>query len=182
MAHEVIEVIDYSRSGPNQGVDSSFDGEARTIISRNPEASIIPLRPSDSLRTLVSFIVDTCRARGAIRLLRIHGHGTPGRFLHGLLTTDTVRESGGRRELARIRNCFNRRMVCEADLMGCSIAGDDGGELLAALADLWDVPVAAGVGDQLGGSSRTTFTFEGPVLMAYPGTGTGNRRRWVRYP
>jgi hypothetical protein len=179
MGHEVIEVIDISRGEPDQGVDLGLDGEARTIISGDPEASIIPLRPSDTLHQLVDFIVDTVRVRGRIRLLRIHGHGSPGWFLHGLLTTDTVQEPRDRRQLARVRHCFDRRMVCEADLMGCSVAGgEDGRQLLTALADLWRVPVAAGVGVQRGGNRSTTYTFEGAVWMAYPRD--GNRPRWVR--
>ena len=179
MSHDVIEVIDYSRGDADQGIDQSLDGEARTVIFGDPQVSIIPLFPSDTLRQLVDFIVDTVHARGPIRLLRIHGHGSPGWFLHGTLTTDSVQEARDRRQLARVRNCFDRRMVCEADLMGCSVAGgEDGRELLSGLADLWRVPVAGGVGVQRGGNQSTTYAFEGPVWMAYPRD--GNRPRWVR--
>ena len=62
-------------------------------------------------------------------------------------------------------------------LMGCETGGGpEGRRLLQGLANLWRVPVSAGVHTQFAGGA-TTFRFEGRVLSAFPHSGT--LRSWA---
>lgn len=112
-------------------------------------------------------------------LLRLHGHGSPGVIgvSDGLGTLGDSRTSidiGTSRtndqDLGRLRAIFGP-YGC-AQLMGCNTGeGRRGRALLSHLANLWGVPVTAGVQTQYAGGSRT-FRFEGPTVTCCPYNGS----------
>lgn len=122
-----------------------------------------------------------------IGLLRIYGHGLPGGQIvsagrgvsggaatHGsALTGQAVRVMTN--EWGQLAQAFAPYGSCE--LHGCRVGqGARGADLLRELANLWRVPVSAGVETQHTGRGATG-RFEGPVRTAYPGG--GSLRTWA---
>lgn len=140
--------------------------EARDIVPR----PVVPVGPSDRLWQIVDFVRSQARHMGGtVHCLRIHGHGSPGWFLHGLLTPDTITQAPTLHQLTRLREIFDRAVKCETHLMGCDVAqGDEGEALLRGMANAIGVPVTAGLRSQYGGRNDT-FHFEGPTLTVSPG-------------
>ncbi len=104
------------------------------------------------------------------------GHGVPGggSDLHGAaLTSRSIRNM--HHELAQIAGAFHA--YGSAELHGCRVGeGQDGRRLLRDLADVWGVPVTAGIRSQSVGGG-TSFRFEGPTTTAYPNG--SNLRSWA---
>jgi hypothetical protein len=112
-------------------------------------------------------------------LLRFHAHGNDGRFALG---AGRAGEWEGNRvskggyfkgwlptTLGRLRGTFGP--YGSVELMSCKfMAGADGPPMLQTLADIWGVPVSAGVQTQLAGGTAT-FRFEGPTRTAFPNAG-----------
>ncbi len=121
---------------------------------------------TDTLASLMGRLGNLCMSRGeAIRLLRIHSHGSPGRLLGGQLTTETARSQAT--VLSSLANRFTRDG--EVYLMSCHVGQQPA--ILGALADAWQVPVTAGVEEQFVGAGAT-FVFEGRTITAVPGSRT----------
>ncbi len=118
-------------------------------------------------------------------LLRLHGHGAPGTLAissgHSILpgeraAIDLSTLRNVEPDLRRLRGIFGP--YGSVNLMGCNVGqGTSGHALLLRLANLWDVPVTAGVRTQYAGGTRTV-RFEGPTVTRCP----GNRSlaHWVR--
>lgn len=121
---------------------------------------------------------------GRVALLRLHGHGARGLMNlaagdqwgsdhHTGISHDTLRRD--RATLQSLRSIF--LPYASVQLMGCETGGGrEGRRLLLGLANLWRVPVSAGVHTQLAGGA-TTFRFEGQVVSAFPHSGA--LRSWA---
>jgi Putative peptidoglycan binding domain len=130
----------------------------------------------------VDFVMSQIRARASgsnsVDLLRFHGHGTrgiqnvTGGDLNGAPHLAAISDDNFPQvatSLGRIRHIFVEFGCVE--LLGCSVGGGPKGRsLVGKLANVWGVPLTAGVFDQLGGG-RNTFRFEGPTVSAFPGGG-----------
>lgn len=110
-------------------------------------------------------------------LLRFHGHGAPGTagFSFGRggagfgerADIDPANLATMLPILARLRPIFGPYGCIQ--FMHCSTGrGPHGRTVLSSIARVLDVPVSAGVLDQLGGGV-STFRFEGPTFTAVPG-------------
>jgi hypothetical protein len=110
-------------------------------------------------------------------LLRFHGHGAPGTA--GISFGQGGIGFGERADidpanlaimlpiLGRLRSIFGPYGCVQ--FMHCSTGrGPNGRNVLSSIARVLDVPVSAGVLDQLGGGVNT-FRFEGPTFTAVPG-------------
>ncbi|HYP06868.1 MAG TPA: peptidoglycan-binding protein [Bryobacteraceae bacterium] len=157
-------------------------------LARSGQRDIVPMVGlSNGVPIMVNRVI---RAAGANRvgLLRIYGHGNRGLQIvsagrgvaggsathHAGLTARSVREMRG--DLERLRPVF--AVYGSAELHGCSVGrGPDGRSLLHELADVWNVPVTAGVQTQHVGRGAT-FRFEGPTVTAYPNG--ADLRRWAQ--
>jgi hypothetical protein len=155
---------------------------AAAELARNGAApTSVSIGMSNGVTQMIAQVLSSAAGR-RIGLLRIYGHGVPGSQLvssgrgvtggsatHGAaLTAQAVRLM--RNEWGQLARSFAPYGSCE--LHGCRVAqGPSGLALLRELADLWRVPVSAGVQTQLVGRGRTA-RFEGPVRTAYPGGGT----------
>jgi hypothetical protein len=132
----------------------------------------------------IGFLAQKILSRGKrsnIMLLRFHGHGG-----HGTqnITGTTINGSPHMasisihsfaktaRILAPIRNLM--LPFGSVQLLGCDVGGGRGSALILLLAQLWGVPVTAGLYTQLGGGSDT-FRFEGPTVSAFP---EGDLKSW----
>ncbi len=117
---------------------------------------------------------------GNVFLLRFHGHGAPG--VAGFSDGQGNLGPGHRTDvnpqnlnimlpvLGRLRGIFGPYGCVQ--FMHCSTGRGAGGHaVLTAIANAVNVPVSAGVFDQLGGGT-STFRFEGPTFTAVPGGGT----------
>lgn len=135
-------------------------------------------------------VVQQVRGRasgGRIALLRIFGHGTRGYQIltagHGV--TGTAEGHGSaltprtvayfHDQLATLRPFF--LPYGSAELHGCHVGeGPRGHALVRDLAEVWNIPVTAGIRLQQVGRGQT-FSFEGPTVTAYPG---GSLHAWAR--
>lgn len=116
-------------------------------------------------------------------LLRFHGHGGPGgvgiAFGHGFYPK--IKFSGWGQyanidlnnienlvpTLTALRPAFGR--YGHIQLMHCKPAeGSKGRSFIKRLADIWNVPVTAGIQNQFSGGGLPTFIFEGPTFTACP--------------
>jgi hypothetical protein len=110
-------------------------------------------------------------------LLRFHGHGAPGTA--GISFGQGGIGFGERADidaanlaimlpiLGRLRSIFGPYGCVQ--FMHCSTGrGPNGRNVLSSIARVLDVPVSAGLLDQLGGGVNT-FRFEGPTFTAVPG-------------
>ncbi|MGD9614999.1 MAG: peptidoglycan-binding protein [Alphaproteobacteria bacterium] len=110
-------------------------------------------------------------------MLRFHGHGAPG--IAGISFGEGGVGFGERANidpanlavmlpiLARLRPIFGPYGCVQ--FMHCSTGrGPDGRTVLSSIANALNVPVSAGLRDQLGGGVNT-FRFEGPTFTAVPG-------------
>jgi len=117
---------------------------------------------------------------GNVFLLRFHGHGAPG--VAGISFGQGGEGFGHRADidpanlnfllpiLTRLRPIFGPYGCVQ--FMHCSTGrGPQGKSVLTAIANALNVPVSAGVLDQLGGGLNT-FRFEGPTFTAVPSGGT----------
>jgi hypothetical protein len=144
----------------------------------------------DAVGTMVRRILDVVKASGRpIGSLTIHGHGLPGiQSLAGGVPRPTrevsehwvrARISPHARDVISNRNLETIRPALAAlrdrfwrgatvTLMGCYVGrGLEGRVLLRSLARVWNVPVAAGTGLQVGGGRATLF-LEGPTVVEFP--------------
>lgn len=141
---------------------------------------------SNGVSRMITQVRNAAGAR-KIGLLRIFGHGLPGGQIvsagrgvtggaatHGsALTAQAVRAMTN--EWGQLAQAFAPYGSCE--LHGCRVGqGARGNDLLRELANLWRVPVSAGVETQHTGRG-STGRFEGPVRTAYPGG--GSLRTWA---
>jgi hypothetical protein len=114
---------------------------------------------------------------GNVFLLRFHGHGGPG--VAGISFGQGGAGFGHRADidpqnlnimlpiLSKLRGIFGPYGCVQ--FMHCSTGrGPKGRVVLNAIANSLNVPVSAGVFDQLGGGT-STFRFEGPTFTAMPG-------------
>ena len=147
----------------------------------------------NGITQMVGDVISRAESTGPIALLRITGHGNLGRWmtvsvgdiahLHGqeydviageyfsyinLEHFDEVAPI-----LARLRPYF--APFGSMEHLGCSIGSrPESRRMMAKLADLWNVPVRAGVPTQL-----HVLHFDGAVFTAYPGGGSLNS--WSRH-
>lgn len=122
-------------------------------------------------------IQDILGAGRNLFLLRLHGHGMAGNIglsdghgVPGYHRTDLDAGTIGRvrGELARLRAAFGPWGCVQ--LMACNTGqGPQGRSLLQQLANIWNVPVSAGIQTQLGGGLSTTIRYEGPTVTVCPG-------------
>ncbi len=164
-------------------------GLAIDVVSSNPDGALGDVRrmlPNalvvNSVYDMVQKIRSQLGRQARIRRLRIFSHGAPNFVVIGhiqypralqlgnidILDWDRVMTSRRGRiinegTLAGIRGRFATGGWVE--LHGCSIAGQQGNELLRGLADVFGVPVLAGSGLQYPGGG-----LEEPVYVGRPGT------------
>jgi len=131
-------------------------------------------------------IQDIVSSGSALFLLRMHGHGTggnigmsDGRGIAGQHRTDldasTIRAIQA--ELGRLRGVFGSYGCVQ--LMACNTGqGPQGRSLLRQLADIWNVPVSAGIQTQFAGGLSKSIRFEGPTITVCPGG--RSLGQWVR--
>lgn len=131
---------------------------------------------SNGVEQAISNIVRAART-GNVFLLRFHGHGSPGsagvsdgqgnipgEHLSSIHTGNLARLLP---IVRRLRPIFGPYGCIQ--FMHCSTGrGPDGRRLLTSIANELQVPVSAGVIDQLGGG-LATFRFEGPTYTAFGG-------------
>lgn len=130
----------------------------------------------------VEYVMGRIRAAAggaqSVALLRIHEHGARGTqnvtggTINGAPHMAAISDANFSQlagTLATIRGVFVD--FASVQLLGCSVGGGNSGRsLVNKLAQVWGVPVTAGVFDQLGGGAAT-FKFEGPVVTGFPGGG-----------
>jgi hypothetical protein len=124
-------------------------------------------------------------AAGKLFLVRMHGHGTSGNIgISEGLDTMTGHRAGldlnnlrnVEADLRKLRPAFGP--YGSVQLMGCNTGqGARGRTFLARLAEIWGVPVSAGVDTQLSGPTGI-FRFEGRVVTRCPGG--RSLRDWCR--
>jgi hypothetical protein len=139
------------------------------LARTDPTTNIVVVLPTDTLGSIISRVVNCCRSRGKVNLLRFHGHGDEGVFLHGTLTSQSIVSQ--RATVASLRPWFDRRphLPAEVQLFGCYVGARP--NFMVELAHTWGVPVSAGHTIQLGslrGGSDDTLTIEGGVITACP--------------
>lgn len=140
----------------------------------------------ETVNLMISRLLDRT-AKASIKLLRIHGHGRPG--LQGIANGNNPKPAPLaaigvynfdkiKNELSRLNGAFS--MNAEVYLMGCNVAqGKKGKQLLESLANVWRVPITAGVKTQWSCGTEApvdlidickayTFSHEGPTETAYP--------------
>jgi len=114
-------------------------------------------------------------AAGSIVALRFHGHGNTAiqSVSDGIPAPVRSRSSLSRNTVAAMQGSlgvlqFYFASFGSVEMHGCNVGyGPEGRAFLALLANLWGVPVSAGVGFQREGGWRT-FRLEGPVQTAFP--------------
>lgn len=161
----IVDVIDFSSmqaTVDNPATDMGASWTYVHIFSTNPTATIVLVEPTDTLADVMRSIVDTCRARGKMDLIRFNGHGHPGQLLHGTLTEVTAAQE--QTTLSRLRLYFNPG--AEAFLLNCVVGQRP--QILVHLAQAWDVPVSAGVQRQVWGHDQSSLRFEGPTRTGHP--------------
>jgi hypothetical protein len=154
----IVDVVDYSLGG---AIDRHRHWSHRELTEQRPASVVTILVPTDTLGSFVNQVKNAYRANGSIHLLRIHGHGNVGTFLHGTMTTESVQAN--RSLLGRLQECFAPRG--QAFLMGCRVGEQM--TMLMDLAEIWQVPVTAGIGMQHS-IGRATFAFEGRTATGLP--------------
>ncbi|MEZ5427189.1 MAG: hypothetical protein R2747_13045 [Pyrinomonadaceae bacterium] len=180
----IIDILDYTISGrerlflhnqiPDElpGVDFADSEIAAThalFSVHEPNSNVIIVLPTDTLQSIINQVINFCHGRGKIKLLRMNGHGDAGVFLHGTLTTRSVRENLSTVRL--LRDWFDRsgNPPPEVQLLGCWIGEEPG--LIRDLAMAWNVPVSAGTTQQQSNLSvdlDATLSFEDMVVVACP--------------
>lgn len=131
-------------------------------------------------------IQDIISQGSGLFLLRMHGHGAPGNIgmsdghgEAGYHRTDFDSTTIGRisGELGRLRSVFGPHGCVQ--LMACNTGqGPQGRSLLRQLANIWGVPVSAGIQTQLAGGLSKSIRFEGPTVTECPGGKT--MTQWLR--
>ena len=163
----------------------------------NPEMTLDPFRAiganpivvgamCNGVSEAVRQIVQRVGNGSNLLLLRFHGHGAAG--IQGV--TDGTGEFENKRgekvnvysdelssiasdnlknllpDLKKLRTVFGIYTCVE--MHGCKVAkGQKGRNFIKILANRWEVPVSAGIIDQLGGL-KSAFRFEGRVFTAFP--------------
>lgn len=144
---------------------------------------------SGGVRSIVHRIINRSAGAGSLVLLRFIGHGSAGLMavstgIGGYRTDEGEPVSFGAAEqqasitsdnldavgpiLRQLRPFMSP--VGSVELHGCNIArGNDGARLMGRLANLWKVPVSAGLGSQRVGGLSKTLRMEGAVVTVYPG-------------
>lgn len=130
-------------------------------------------------------IQDIISQGSGVFLLRMHGHGAPGnigmsdgRGVPGYHRTDFDSSTIGQveAELRRMRSVFGPHGCVQ--LMACDTGqGPNGRNLLRRLANIWNVPVSAGIQTQFAGGLAKSIRFEGPTVTECPGGKT--LRQWL---
>lgn len=162
----IVDVIDFSSPSAtidNPQTDPGASWAMGYILSQNIDATLVLVEPTDSLSDVMGLIVQTCRARGRIDLIRFNGHGSPGDLLHGELNEVTA--ASQRATLSRLRPLFNPG--AEAYLLNCWVGLRH--QILVHLAEAWHVPVSAGRERQVWGKDISSVRFEGPTLTGHRG-------------
>ncbi len=160
----VVDVIDFSSmqaTVANPDTDMGASWTYVHIFSEDPDATIVLIEPTDTLDEIIRRIVDTCRARGKMDLIRFNGHGHPGQLLHGQL--DELSAAREQTTLSRLRPYFNPN--AEAYLLNCVVGQRP--QILVSLARAWHIPVSAGVQQQLWGHDSSSLRFEGPTRTGH---------------
>ncbi|MBA3713499.1 MAG: peptidoglycan-binding protein [Pyrinomonadaceae bacterium] len=165
------------------GTDPSLVAlEAADIVAAGGDP-IVVFGMSGGVDFVMNQIAGRARGPESIALLRFHGHGNRGQQnltggdLNGAPHLASVSDGnfnqvqGSLQRISRLFIAFG----C-VQLLGCSVGGGPkGASLVQKLANVWGVPVTAGIFDQLGGGGNT-FKFEGPTVTGFPGG--GNLSTW----
>ncbi len=124
-------------------------------------------------------------ASSKLFLVRMHGHGTSGNIGISEGTETMTGHRAGldldnlksiEADLRRLKSALGP--YGSVQLMGCNTGqGTRGSQMLAKLANIWDVPVSAGIRTQTSGP-KGIFRFEGPVVTRCPGG--ISLKRWCR--
>ena len=158
---------------------SLWDMEARDIRLVGGNSSLI----GGACNGVEQMVSDICSRARNVFLLRFHGHGAPGVASvatgQGELDPDSHERSDITAQpriiatLARLRSIFGPYGCVQ--FMHCQTgSGRDGRRMLTRVANALNVPVSAGITDQLGGG-LSTFRFEGPTVTELP---SGTLRQW----
>lgn len=131
-------------------------------------------------------IQDIVSQGSGLFLLRMHGHGaagnigmSDGRGIAGQHRTDLDQSTIAAisAELGRLRGVFGPHGCVQ--LMACNTGqGSQGRSLLRQLANIWNVPVSAGIQTQFAGGLAKSIRFEGPTVTECPGGKT--LTQWLR--
>jgi hypothetical protein len=169
-------------------VDIADPGVGGGAVAQQRKAGGDPIQLGLLCNGVEQMVGDVVRAStsGEIALLRITGHGNLGRWFtvsvgdvvdlkpadykvwaaeyHSYIDWGHIDELAD--ILAPLADCFAPYGMMEHG--GCSLGGRlETRKLMHRLADLWGVPVSAGVGIQ-----RSILRFDGQVFTAYPAHGT----------
>jgi peptidoglycan hydrolase-like protein with peptidoglycan-binding domain len=168
---QTIDVVD--------GTDPSLIELEATDIRNAGGDPIVLHGMSNGVAVAMNMIATRAKGAGTVALLRFHGHGGPGGqnvsagdsadgAAH-MAAIDVTNLPFILPALMSIRHVF--APFGSVQMHGCQVGGGKKGPvLLQSLANIWGVPVSAGINDQLGGG-RNTFIFEGPVLHGFPSGG-----------
>lgn len=170
-------------------VDIADPGIGAAVVKEQQKAGGKPIQLGLMCGGVEQMVNDVVRRAGTqqkVALLRITGHGNLGRWFtvsvgdvvdlkpadykvwsteyHSYIDWSHIDELAD--ELSTLSDYFAPYGMMEHG--GCSLGGKlETRKLMHRLADLWDVPVSAGVGIQ-----HSVLNFDGQVFTAYPGNGT----------
>lgn len=154
----LIDVLDYDVD--EEGRVEAMVSIAHAHLARLGRAVVLHM-PTDNFFNLMSAIMRASRGEGSITVLQVHSHGVPGEMFGGRLTAATARSQQA--SFARLAPYFEPGG--QAFLKGCTVGQHP--ELLMVLARAWQVPVTAGMMDQLAGGA-THDVYVGPTVTADP--------------
>lgn len=141
---------------------------------------------SNGVEVVMNEILNRAQGPGRVALLRFHGHGgrgsqnVSGGHINGAphlaaISDDNFSQIRGK--LQRISHIF--APFGSTQLLGCDVGGGAKGKsLISKLANVWGVPVTAGLHTQFGGGKQT-FTFEGPTVTGFP-AGLNDLKSWSK--
>jgi hypothetical protein len=175
---QTIDVVD--------GTDPSLVALEAADIRAAGGDPIVVFGMSNGVEVVMTQIAARANGNGTIALLRFHGHGNRGLqnvsggeingapHLAGISNENFGAVAGSLARITRFLSGFG-----SVQLLGCDVGGGGKGQaLMSRLANLWGVPVTAGVHTQFGGG-KATFVFEGPTVTGFP-PGSGDLKSWSR--
>ncbi|WP_428658407.1 peptidoglycan-binding domain-containing protein [Runella sp.] len=173
---QIIDSVDATEQIDIHGVYRDIEKEGDDIREEGGEP-LVNYGMSRGARNALNRIRNTAELKNVL-LLRLHGHGSPGvqvlssgtrgghySDVRGLFFTKSFEIV--KNVFAELRPIFSP--YGSVQLMGCSVGrGEKGYRLLHGLAEVWGVPISAGMNTQFGGGGISTFVFEGPVRTIFP--------------
>jgi hypothetical protein len=163
-----VNVIDLT--DPRMSMDLNY------IKKSDPQSRIIKLQGMSNAITEMVNSIERAAGNGNLEILKIWGHGFPGGQIvsSGTNANDILNHYSGLEvsdldqtiaQLRRLKGQFTYNGAVE--LKGCNVAAGTRGEtFLKSLAQIWGVPVRAGIVSQRMGSDWT-----GTVVEAHPDGG-----------